>query len=236
MRPQLRAVRAAVNRSVDGWLHRLRRSVPAAGGPLAVAVGVVHLLTSRDSFLRSTGWIRSLRTGVPMDATGRAVPWINVQMRELLAERMPPDARIFEFGAGASTEWFVRTAGAVVSVESDPEWFRQVSDVSGATVVLVDAHDADRYAALPADHRLPFDVIVVDAIHRSACVLAAPQWLSPGGVIIVDDSERDEYRGAIDQVLTRGFRELRLRGQKPLAVRQTISSSILYRDGNCLGL
>src|SRR5262245_31612510 len=60
------------------------------------------------------------------------------RVEEFLAER--PGARVFEYGAGASTAWLARRAGEVHSVEHDVEWAERVRELLGdATGVTLHA-------------------------------------------------------------------------------------------------
>ena len=55
------------------------------------------------------------------------------------------------------------------------------------------------------------------------------------GVLILDNSDRENYKEGIEFVLNNGFRQLPLRGLAPI-VNCICETSIFYRDKNCLGL
>ena len=75
--------------------------------------------------------------------------------------------------------------------------------------------------------------MVVDGRDRVSCIKQSILALSAGGVIILDDSEREKYQGGIKYALTKGFRALNFEGLKPNHVG-TVRSTLLYRDRNCL--
>src|SRR5688572_22901839 len=67
--------------------------------------------------LREQGWLRSYRERRPVTQGGEPIPWYTYSAIDFLAERLPPDATVFEFGAGHSTLWYARRVARVVSVD-----------------------------------------------------------------------------------------------------------------------
>ncbi len=51
-------------------------------------------------------------------------PWITFDAIQYLEETVGPSHRVFEFGGGGSTLFFLKHCQAVVTVEHDAEWFR----------------------------------------------------------------------------------------------------------------
>lgn len=56
----------------------------------------------------------------------------------------------------------------------------------------------------------PFDIVFVDGRARGSCVYEAISWVKPGGWLIVDDSDRDEYAEAL--ALLSGWRQQEIAG------------------------
>src|SRR3546814_12921991 len=73
------------------------------------------------------------------------LPWWTLRAKRLVEHHLAarPEARVFEYGAGASTVFLARRARQVVSVEHDPLWYDVVSGelkvLPGATLQLVEA-------------------------------------------------------------------------------------------------
>lgn len=120
-----------------------------------------------------------------------------------LEELIQPGWRVFEWGSGASTLWLgadmmVRHA---VSVEHDREWYEKTRVELGryfvADVELVHADLGGPYEkyikSYPLGH---FDLILVDGRNRADCLKYAPPHLKPGGLLVLDDSQR--YQAALD--------------------------------------
>lgn len=173
----------------------------SAGGPLA-RLGEMAPRSAPHGWLR---WVGSL---LAIHDTGKMIgldlPWWNVaatrEIEAFLAAR--PGARVFEWGAGASTVWLARRAGSVLSVEHDPDWLailqRQTRSFANVTL-LHRERTGGAYIGEIASQEGRFDLIVVDGRDRIACLVAARVRLAPGGLIVFDDSGRQRYRAGIRQ-------------------------------------
>jgi SAM-dependent methyltransferase len=209
---------------------------PVFPGLFVLAKGL-GLLYSPRSFLRTSGYLRSVRSNRPCRADGSPMPWMNYAMVAFLEQRLRPEMSLFEFGSGNSTLFFARHVGKVVSVEIDPAWHERVAKQmpAGVKLILCSPFDEGRYVATLVEQATPFDVIVVDAAARESCLAECWRWLTPGGVILLDDSSRPRYQEAIEGVLARGFRKLDFLGLKPGGIR-AYQSTLFYRDGNVFGI
>jgi hypothetical protein len=74
-----------------------------------------------DQTLAPMGWDKSVISGKSQDQHG-PVPWYTYAARLALESCVAPGARVFEFGSGGSTLWWLSRACAVTSVEHDPTW------------------------------------------------------------------------------------------------------------------
>jgi predicted O-methyltransferase YrrM len=133
------------------------------------------------------------------------LPWLPYRLIDDLESRLQPGMRVFEYGGGGSTLWFLDRGLDVVTVEHDPGWARilNTSVSSPAWSLLVKplgvdgAAYVDAISAYPDDH---FDLVVVDGRYRSRCVAAAVPKIQPGGLLVVDDVDRPRYRAALESV------------------------------------
>lgn len=187
-----------------------------------------------ESFLRTTGQLRSFRERRPVDADGNPLPWLNFTIIDLLGERLSKDLAMLEYGSGHSTLFFAARVGRIVSVEHNAGWADEVEPQLPDNASLVRVDDKLAYSKAPVSDG-PFDVILVDGIEREACLAVADQALTPNGVVLIDDSHRTAYADEIRRYQDLGFRALTLRGPKPesIVVAQT---TLLYRPDNCLGI
>lgn len=129
-------------------------------------------------------------------------PWWNVaatrKVAEFLAARA--DARVFEYGSGASTAWLSKRASEVISVEHHAGWHEALGKLIAdrANVRLWHRDLAgDAYVHAIAEAGGQFDLIVVDGRRRVECLNAALPYLKPDGIVLFDDSGRRRYRAGI---------------------------------------
>lgn len=172
--------------------------------------------------------------GKPVDALGNPLPWITYPAVDFLSGRIFGSLRVFEWGSGSSTEWWARQVQEVVACEHDPAWYSQVSESlpSNATVLLRDR--GEDYTNEVLKHGL-FDIVVIDGRDRVECSRVAPDALSPAGVIIWDNSNRERYRKGLEALSSQGFRRVDFHGLVP-ALRRPGVTSFLYRSDNIFEL
>lgn len=182
------------------------------------------------------GWKHSAKINACVDRDGQPIPWIAYPAIDVLEAGIHSELRVFEYGSGNSTLWWARHVKSIHSVESDKDWY-------DAVCKKVPGHVTLHYVPLVRDgdycRRVQegdaWHIIVVDGRDRVNCIKQSLPMLAPTGVLVLDNSDRDEYLEGIDMLKAQGFRELRLRGLAPLITYIT-QTSIFYRDGNCLNL
>jgi predicted O-methyltransferase YrrM len=164
----------------------------------------------------------------------RDTPWMRPYeedlLRELLSALRP--SRCLEWGGGLSTLQFPALLAADArwtAIEHDTGWARQLATMISRPGVSVkhvpanaasvtgdgtDAEFADYLDAAKAD--APYDFIFIDGRARAACVTRAYDLLTPTGIVVLHDANRDAYLEACTrypkQLL---FRDGRRGGRKP---------------------
>lgn len=123
------------------------------------------------------------------------LPWISYSAITVLEEFLTQSSRVLEFGSGMSTIWYAEHAGEVCSVEDFKPWFDKVSGlISRRCIRNVTYHFADNrdtYSQFMSGDSTGFDLVMIDGSHRSACVSAASEKLRPGGILYLDNSDKD---------------------------------------------
>lgn len=193
-------------------------------------------LFSTRSALRKLGWFRSLDQGMCVDAAGDPVPWYTYPAIAFLAERVPADARVFEFGIGNSTLWWAAHAAKVTACEGNQQWFDRIAPKMPAnTTALFFDESSEDYATAAARRGEPFDILVIDGRQRVASCAASLPLLSDAGVVIWDNAERPRYAEGFAMLEAGGFRRLNFWGMGPLNTYEWLTS-VFYRPGNILGI
>jgi len=130
----------------------------------------------------------------------------------------------FEFGSGISTLYFAKRLKELVSIEHDTSWHKQIQErlmaagITNVTYVLREPHIKDGeveedvwldgqvlhhgFSAAFHDYssficQYPdsnFDFVLVDGRARVDCVLRSIPKLKAGGILVLDNSERERYK------------------------------------------
>lgn len=193
--------------------------------PIALSLG---------GYLVQEGWFRSFRTARPIDRSGAPLPWYTYASKAFLEDRITRSMRVFEYGAGMSSLWYAARVAEVVSVEHDAEWAAEVRRGLPSNCTLLLEPDVEAYVATITGYG-PFDIAVVDGLARTQAAAAAVAGLKDDGVIIWDNSDWPEFGDAFPLLQEQGFRRLAFTGLGPIS-RAGWETSVLYRDGNCLGI
>lgn len=198
-----------------GAVRTLRAFLAATGG--------LSLLDRMARRSRQAMWVRSLLAIYDLDdLVGLDTPWWTFDSIDVVEGHLAarPEARVFEWGSGASTAWLAARAARVIAVEHDPAWADQVRPLLPATVEVrtmppgpADAEDAVRsrksgfegldfgaYVHAIEQTEGGFDLIVIDGRAREACLAPALEHLADEGLIVFDNVDRQRYRDAIVQV------------------------------------
>jgi precorrin-6B methylase 2 len=188
-------------------------------------------------YLSEIGWFKSFETKSPIGRNSEPIPWVTYSFIDFIADRIQKDHTVFEFGSGNSTFYYAQRAQKVVSVEHDKAWFEKISASKplNSEMIFCELQKDGDYSKMPESMGLKFDIIIVDGRDRVNCCYHSLTALSERGVIVLDDSERENYAAAISFFKKQGFRELSFSGISPgLFYRK--STSVFYKDNNCLGI
>jgi predicted O-methyltransferase YrrM len=181
-----------------GRFHTVREPMPLSG------------------WLRYTAaWWRARRGKTPER------PWIVPAAIGFLRRRIRSDWSVLELGAGRSTVWFARRAGRVISLEDNGFWVGQtrsrLRELELGNVELRQLPVEEFAAAVDALSDASFDLVVVDfleapSVTRIDVLKPAMKKVEPGGLLLLDDSDRPGYAEAFE--LLRGWRFRKFVGVK----------------------
>ena len=136
---------------------------------------------------------RAVLTGLGRKLLGKRPqrPWISYDAAAAFALHLDPArSNVLEYGSGMSTAWLAARSARVTSIEADPGWFAELSHRlagrEGVTLRL-GLSQAD-YVSVPAGEL--FDLILIDGSWRCECAKLARSHLAPGGVIYLDNSDK----------------------------------------------
>jgi hypothetical protein len=192
---------------------------------------------SHKGYLKEIGWFRSFDTQSAVDGEGNPIPWVTYPFIDFIKERIKKQHAVFEFGSGNSTLFYAKYAGVVVSVEHNKEWYDKIVSAKpeNSEMIYCDLVYGGDYCHVPVKLGEKFDLIIIDGRDRVNCCKMAPDALAENGVIILDNSERLNYKPGIDFLIKSGYKHLYFSGIVP-GLFYRVTTSIFYKEGNCLGL
>ncbi|GAB4131542.1 MAG: hypothetical protein Fur0015_05290 [Ignavibacteriales bacterium] len=196
------------------------------------------LIKNKKSFLYSLGWIESKKRNYPCEVDGSELPWMNYSIIAFLKERLSKNLDIFEFGSGYSTIFYSRLVKSVTSVEHDKNWYELVKEKIPNNVNLIfTEEDTDgKYCRSVLSTKNKYHVIIVDGKDRVNCLKQSIDALEHNGVILLDDSHRDEYREGFLFLKNLGFKKLNFQGLKPNGNGSLDYSTLFYKSENVFHL
>lgn len=188
-------------------------------------------------YLAEIGWFKAFESKSPVDIDGDPIPWVTYSFIDFITDRIQKSQYVFEFGSGNSTIFYAKRTKKVVSVEHDKDWFEKIksSVPSNSELVFSDLEYGGKYSKIPLGYSHKFDLIIVDGRDRVNCCKNCLEALTETGVVILDDSEREQYQPAIDFLMVKGFKHLSFSGISPGFFYRK-STSVFYKSENCLGI
>ena len=170
-------------------------------------------------------------------------PWFTYTAISWLNSILTSEMKIFEYGSGFSTLYYLPKVKEVVSIEHDKNWYRTLKTMIQDTgykcnlqLVLpqkakkvpysgksftsqADGKYYERYVkAIDAFPNNYFDLVVVDGRSRPSCALYALKKIKKSGYLILDDSQRELYKKplkALDKYERIDFWGFKIRSAKP---------------------
>jgi hypothetical protein len=204
--------------------------------PFGRLVSGYYLL--QKNHLTKSGWKKSAVRRLPVDRNGEVLPWMTYSIIYFLERKLQKSFSVFEYGSGNSTLWFSQFVNQVTSIEHDHNWYqkmesfyKQVPNIQYSFRQL----ESGTYQNEILRYHKAFDIIVIDGRERIACSLNSLNALKDNGVVIWDNSDREEYSEGYNFFLENGFKRLDFYGMGPISAHAWCTS-IFYRKNNCLNI
>jgi len=123
------------------------------------------------------------------------------------------------------------------TIEHDKKWLEKFIENIPENVKLIhcELKYSGDYCKTIVSTDSKYSMIIVDGRDRVNCILNSTSSLSKDGVLILDDSEREEYQNGVIHLKQLGYKELDFWGIAP-GIFYNKCTSIFYRNNNCLGI
>ena len=143
--------------------------------------------------------------------------WINYKAQNFLKNILNREMCILEYGSGSSTIWFSKRVKNILSIEHNKNYFLLLKKFinKSCNIVLVlkePKDDLDNFSSFRVKNKSfkdyvkypngkkKFDIIFIDGRCRNMCLKNSLNLIKDGGYIILDNSERKEYKSTINSI------------------------------------
>jgi len=191
--------------------------------------GVTRNLPPETNFFATSGLLNSILKGRPLNAQDEPIPWFTYPAIDFLDSVVRPDWTVFEWGSGNSTLWWAARTAHVVSVEDDAAWYAEVVKQVRPNSQSLFRQGSDYFEALSAYPDAAFDVIVIDGSSRNDCARVAPDKLKPGGLIVFDNADSQEFDAAQQFLIDQGYYRIDFWGPIPSYLYKNCTS-VFFKD------
>lgn len=191
----------------------------------------------KDGYLVDIGWFNAFEKKEPVGANNEPIPWITYPAIDFLSQRLNQVFDVFEFGIGNSTLFYAPKINTLTAVEHDIRWYEKVKSKLPPNVNLMHKelqYDGEYCRAVLSDTK-KYNILIVDGRDRVNCIKHSLSALTPDGVIILDDSQRQNYMPAREFLVQNNFKFIDFWGISP-GYFNRMCTTIFYRELNCLGL
>jgi hypothetical protein len=149
----------------------------------------VLLASAMEILSMGLGYKISAERGASMLGDGRTIPMMSYSLVEYLLGLDLTSFELLELGGGESTLFWASCAKSVVTLETNTQWLESLRSRRIANLVATLSSNATLASDMLKLGR-NFDAIVIDsAANRLHLAQSAIQVLSPGGFIILDNSD-----------------------------------------------
>lgn len=183
--------------------------------------------------IKNNGWLKSFVKKKAVDKNGDYIPWFTYPSVDFLKEKLKNNLTVFEYGCGGSTKWFAERVNQITAVEDHKDWmeFVKKDKLDNMHLIFQSVDEKLSYSKSIKTTNQLFDIIIVDGKERVNCIEQCIANLSESGIIILDDSFREEYKEGINFLVENGFKYLNFWGMVPVVANKSCTS-IFYRDNN----
>ena len=144
-------------------------------------------------YLNKVGWFYSAKHQISVNGKRNYLPWYSYAFIHYIQDKSFDDFSIFEFGSGNSTLWWSHRCRELISIEHDITFYNLMKDKMPNNVDYKCCNQ-DNYSDTVKNYKNYFEIIIIDGVQRNKCVNNCLGALKGNGVIIFDNSDREEFK------------------------------------------
>ena len=190
----------------------------------------------KSGYLAEKGWFKSFKTLESINVNSQPIPWMTYCFIDFIEPKLSKELKVFEYGCGNSSLWWSKKVNSVMACEHDTNWFNKMTNKTNDIFSVINRSiENSAYAKSIEETNDTYDIVVIDGVDRVNCAKHSIERLKPSGVVIWDNSDREEYQEGYDFLIKQGFKRLDFSGLGPINV-MAWSTSLFYKNDNCLGI
>jgi hypothetical protein len=193
------------------------------------------LSLKHSGYLQEWGWFNAFRKKASVGQNNEALPWVTYPFISFIRPRLKDTFNVFEYGSGNSTLFYAKFVNKITAVEHAEEWYEKMSSLLTGNAEIIFSSESGDYAGSIKNKSLKYEIVIVDGIERINCLIAANDHLTSDGVIILDDSEREEYAAGKEFLREQEFKSIDFWGIAP-GYLVNKCTTVFYKSVNCLGI
>lgn len=149
------------------------------------------------------------------------LPWMTFSVIDHISAKIGPESRVFEYGMGHSTIYWLKKGAEVYAVDHNSEWCdlveEKIHDFCLKRATLQYKTKIDSYTNSIYDSGGLFDLIIVDGAFRHECLAASVQCVAPGGLLVLDNSDWKWFKRIAVEVIPSSWMKSIFYGPVPMA-------------------
>jgi hypothetical protein len=173
----------------------------------------------------------------PVGIDYEPLPWISYPAIDLLKDRLNRGMHLFEYGIGNSTLFYASRVASVTGVEHDINWIEKIKPYAPENVKIIyrPLEYGGEYSKAIVSESKKYDLIIVDGRDRVNCIKQSILAIKDTAVIILDDSQRENYAPGRKALAESGYKHIDFWGVSPGYLTR-VCTTIFYKNSNCLGI
>lgn len=122
-------------------------------------------------------------------------PWLHPAAVCYLDALLDHNMDVIEHGCGGSTLWLARRVRTVTAHEKNKSWVDKITALGLDNVTIL-------HGIWAGTDSKQYDMLFVDGFNhdRPMWIRAAPRMVKPGGIVVVDNTEREQYQEALAEL------------------------------------
>jgi predicted O-methyltransferase YrrM len=128
-----------------------------------------------------------------IEKTKPGAPWLTSVSISIIDELINPNDKMIEFGSGRSTPWFAKRVKELISVETNPFWYKKVrldvAEFQNTNLIYVENANETQFRNLimTIDDK-SIDIALIDGAHRELCGNLMIDKMRLGGFMVIDNA------------------------------------------------